>query len=74
MSDSIPLFNITAKSWDTTNPWQFYSPYGDPHTTDLTQRQWLYECDHEGDCDLEDSSACGTPIGYGLVLEMSAAQ
>jgi hypothetical protein len=76
--DSIPLFPITAKSWDVTDPWQFFDPYGAPHTTDLSQRRWLYECDHDGECEIIEgdptaSHACGTPIGYALVLEMSAA-
>lgn len=69
MSEPIPLFQLMPVTWDVTDPWQFYSPDGDPFTTDLTECKWMFECDHDGECDLENSAACGTPIGYGLVQE-----
>lgn len=69
MSSPIPLFKLPVVTWDVTDPWQFYAPDGTPFTIDLTERNWLLECSHEGDCDLASSATCGTPIGYRLVQE-----
>lgn len=69
MNELVPLFMLTPLTWDVTSPWQFYDAHGDPFTQDLTDREWLLECDHEGECDLNNSASCGTPIGYRLVQE-----
>ena len=70
MSDPIPLFSLSVVTWDVTDPWQFYGPLGDPKTMDLTERKWMFECEHEGECDLDNAALCGNPIGYRLVQEM----
>jgi hypothetical protein len=79
MSEPIPLFPIMPVSWDATDPWQFFSAYGEPFTTDLTERRWMFECDHDGDCQIVEgdpsaSAKCGTPIGYRLVQEFLGQQ
>lgn len=68
---TIALFKLTPMTWDVTDSWQFFAPDGTPHTNDLTERKWVFECDHPSDeeCDLDNSASCGTPIGYRLVQE-----
>lgn len=73
MTDPIPLFKLTPQTWDVTDAWQFYDASGAPHTTDLSERKWLLDCDHDGECDLTDSARCGTPIGYRLVTEFTGS-
>lgn len=70
MTHAIPLFKITPLTWEITDPWGFTDPYGAPLTEDLSDRKWLFECDHDGEeCSLENASSCGTPFGYQLVQE-----
>lgn len=75
MNDPIPLFAIAPVTWDVTDPWQFYSAHGEPHTTDLRERKWMFDCEHDGECMIIDgnpaaSAQCATPIGYRLVQEL----